>query len=243
VDDCAARYAGRELPGVIVGWSATWHRGVVGIAAGRLARLYHRPALLFAVSEEEGIAVGSGRSVPGIDLHGFLRPWESRLERFGGHAQAIGATSDTASLEQLAPEWEAAAAAWSPERLAPQLEYDLPLTIAEVTPGLLERLARLEPFGMGNPEPVFRFGPCLRVGGARNFGSGHFGFSACDREGAGAANGVGVEVVAWQWGERAAASGIFDGAFEMLAAVEHDRYRNRPRLRLVDVRPVSARSN
>lgn len=243
VDDCAARYAGRELPAVLVGWSAAWHRGVVGIAAGRLARLYHRPALLFAVAEEDGSAVGSGRSVPGIDLHGFLRAWEDRLERFGGHAQAVGVTSDTAALEQLAPEWEAAAAAWPAERLVPQFEYDLPLTVAEVTPGLLERLARLEPFGMGNPEPVFHFGPCRRVGAARHFGTGHFGLKAAEVEPAGGSNTASIEVVAWQWGERAAASGIFDGEFEMLAAVEHDRYRNRPRLRLVDARPVGSRSN
>ena len=132
-----------------------------------------------------------------------------------------------------------AAAAWPPERLVPEVEYDLPLRLAEVTPGLLERLARLAPFGMGNPEPVFRFGPGRRAGELRLFGAGHCGFLVSDV----AAGGSSVEVVAWQWAERAARTGAFDGEFEMLAAVEHDRFRNRPRLRLVDSRPVHPRTH
>jgi len=209
---------------------------VVGIAAGRLARRFHRPALLFAV--EDGLAIGSGRSVPGIDLHGFLRPWEPRLERFGGHSQAVGLTARESALAGLAQEWEAAAATWPPETLATQVEYDQELAISDVTSSLLDRLARLEPFGVGNPEPIFHIGPCRLSGPPRAFGAGHLGF--CAR----ATDGSTVEVVAWQGAQLAATSGgMFDGEFEMLAAVELDRFRNRPRLRLVDSRPVAAQTN
>jgi len=232
VGDCEARYAGRELPAILVGWSADWHRGVVGIAAGRLARRFHRPAVLFAVAS--GVAVGSGRSVTGIDLHGFLLPWKSRLDRFGGHTQAVGMTVGAAALESLARDWEAAAASWPPERLARQVEYDQELAISEVTAGLLERLARLEPFGVGNPEPIFYFGPCRLAKPPRAFAAGHLGFTARGSDGSTA------EVVAWQGAEHAA---TFDGRFEMLAAVEFDRFRNRPRLRLVDSRPVVDQTN
>ncbi|MDH3746402.1 MAG: DHH family phosphoesterase, partial [Acidobacteriota bacterium] len=76
-----------ELPAILVAASTEWHRGVVGIAAGRIARRYHRPTILLA--EEGGLATGSGRSVEGIHLHGFLADWRDRLDRFGGHAQAI----------------------------------------------------------------------------------------------------------------------------------------------------------
>ncbi len=229
--DCEARHADGPVAAVISGWSPAWHRGVVGIAAGRLARRFHRPTLLFAI--EDGLAIGSGRSVPGIDLHDFLRPWESRLERFGGHSQAVGLTVRVSALEGLAREWEAAAAAWPAVRLAITLEYDQELEVSAVTASLLERLARLEPFGVGNPEPVFRMGPCRVSGPLRAFGAGHLGFTAR------AADGSTVEVVAWQGAQRAAATpGGLDGEFEMLAAVELDRYRNRPRLRLVDFRPV-----
>lgn len=234
VDDCAARLADRDLPALIVDWSADWHRGVIGIAAGRLARQFHRPAVLFAIAD--GAAVGSGRSVPGIDLHAFLSGWEGRLDRFGGHAQAVGLTAEAAALEALGREWEAAAATWPAERFAPTLEFDGPLALAEVDFELLARLSRLEPFGAGNPEPVFRFGPCRRAGAGRTFGAGHLGFTASE---CGGATSGRVDVVAWQWAERAAASGLFDGNFEMLAAVELDCFRNRPRLRLLDARPLT----
>jgi single-stranded-DNA-specific exonuclease len=232
VAECEARFSGPALPSVLVAWSAGWNRGVVGIAAGRLARQLHRPALLFAV--EGGVAVGSGRSVPGLDFHGFLRAWESRLARFGGHAQAVGLTADVTALEGLAREWEEAAAGWAPESLTPRIEFDLGLEISEVTPELLDRLARLEPFGVGNPEPVFRVGPCRLAGAPRIFGNGHLGFLARG------ADGASVEVVAWSG---AALAGALERPFEMLAAAELDRFRNRPRLRLLESRPAGDRTN
>lgn len=276
VDDCAAKYAGRTLPPILVAWSAEWNRGVVGIAAGRLARQFHRPAILFAVGAGSeriagdeagdgidgaaGVAVGSGRSVAGVDLHRFLSPWEGQLERFGGHAQAVGLTARSANLARLAAEWESGAAAWAPESFAPTLTYDQEAKLSAITPELLQRLARLAPFGNGNPEPVWRFGPCRRLGGGRSFGNGHLSFVACEGgsllsqdvtaastgaadSGNRSAGAAGVEVVAWQWAERADPSNLFDSDFEMLAVAEHDPYRNRPRLRLVDIRPASQRAS
>ncbi|MCB1036051.1 MAG: single-stranded-DNA-specific exonuclease RecJ, partial [Acidobacteria bacterium] len=85
VEEARAALAGPgELPPVLVAWSEGWHRGVVGIAAGRLARELGRPTLLLAVDGET--ATGSGRSIPAVDLHAFLLPWREELERFGGHA-------------------------------------------------------------------------------------------------------------------------------------------------------------
>src|SRR5262249_32943390 len=74
------------LPPVLVAWSESWHKGVVGVAAGRVAKDLHRPTVLLAVEGET--ATGSGRRVPGIELHGFLPAWKERVERFGGAAQA-----------------------------------------------------------------------------------------------------------------------------------------------------------
>ena len=79
-----------------------------------------------------------------------------------------------------------------------------------------------------------------KIGQVCPFGGGHLGFAASEL---GAAPGSGVDVVAWQWAERAAASGVFDREFEMLAAVELDRFRNRPRLRLVDARPMALQNH
>jgi single-stranded-DNA-specific exonuclease len=221
----AERAAEGELPPILVGWSESWHKGVVGVAAGRVAKDLHRPVVLLGVEGEK--ATGSGRSVPGVELHGFLAAWKERMERFGGHAQAIGLTVATARLEELRREWEAAAAGWPPELLARRVEYELHLPPREVSARLLAQLAALEPYGQGNPRPLLRTGPLRIEGEPRAFGNGHLSAHAQGGDGAR------VELVGWKWGERVRS---LRGSFEVLACVEHDTFRGGPVLRLVDSR-------
>jgi single-stranded-DNA-specific exonuclease len=215
------------LPPILVAWSPQWHKGVVGVAAGRIAKQFHRPTLLLSVEGE--FATGSGRSVPGLELHGFLAPWKERLRRFGGHSQAIGLTAAVATLEDLRREWEAAAAGWPPELLTRRLEYELHLAPRRISDRLVTELSRLEPFGQGNPRPLVRTGPLRLDGPLRPFGNGHLGARTRGDDGAP------VELVGWGWQERADA---LAGTFEVLACVEHDAYRGGPVLRLVDSRPA-----
>src|SRR5260370_41563899 len=106
-----------RLPSILVAWSPDWHRGVAGVAAGRIAKEWHRPTVLLSV--EGSLATGSGRSVPDVALHAFLAGWQPRLRRFGGHAQAIGLSLDCEPLDSLRGAWERSAAApWAPGRLA-----------------------------------------------------------------------------------------------------------------------------
>jgi single-stranded-DNA-specific exonuclease len=219
---------GSALPAVLVAWSPAWHKGVVGIAAGRLAKELHRPTLLLSVEGET--ATGSGRSIPGIELHGFLNAWKDRLVRFGGHAQAVGMTVELERLDGLRREWEEAAASWPPELLTPRHEYELRLDAGQVTAGLLAEMQRLEPFGQGNPRPLVRVGPLRLSAPPRLFGNGHLAARAVSEGGDGGA----VELVGWGWQPRAAALG---GSFEVLACLEHDAFRG-PVLRLVDSRPA-----
>src|ERR1700710_1365902 len=135
------------------------------------------------------------------------------MERFGGHAQAIGLSVATDRLEELRAEWEVAGEAWPPELLArrgqdqvppaprggpppalapPELlarrvEYELHLEPREVSPRLLAQLGALEPFGQGNPRPLLRTGPLRLDGVPRNFGKGHL--SARARGGGGRTRG------------------------------------------------------
>lgn len=215
------------LPPILIAWSESWHKGVVGIAAGRVAKDLHRPVVLLAVEGEK--ATGSGRSVPGLELHGFLVAWQERMERFGGHAQAVGLTVRVERLEELRREWEEAGAAWPAELLARRVEYEMHLPPLAVTPGLLKQLAALEPYGQGNPRPLLRTGPLRIEGEPRAFGNGHLSARARGEDGAR------VELVGWRWGERA---GSLRGSFEVLACVEDDSYRGGPVLRLVDSRPA-----
>jgi single-stranded-DNA-specific exonuclease len=216
-----------RLPPVLVGWSPEWHKGVVGIAAGRVAKELHRPTLLLSV--EEDMASGSGRSIAGIDLHAFLMPWKDRMVRFGGHTQAVGLTARLEVLEELRQEWEAAGCAWPAGLLARRHEYELELPPRRLTGKLVSQLGRLEPYGMGNPRPLVRTGPFRLDGPPRLFGKGHLSARARGDDGAA------VDLVGWGWQERAADLG---GAFEALGWIEHDDYRGGPCLRLLDSRPV-----
>jgi single-stranded-DNA-specific exonuclease len=223
----AARAADGGLPPILVAWSEGWHKGVVGVAAGRVAKDFHRPVVLLGVEGET--ATGSGRSVPGLELHGFLNGWKARMVKFGGHAQAIGLSVATAALEALRGEWEAAGSAWPAALLARRVEYELHLPPREVTSALVAQLAALEPYGQGNPRPLLRTGALRIEGEPRSFGNGHLSARARGEDGSR------VELVGWKWQERVR---DLRGSFEVLASVEHDAYRGGPVLRLVDSRPL-----
>ncbi len=130
--------------------SQDWHEGVIGIVASRLVERYRRPVVLIAVGDDE--AKGSGRSVPGYDLHAGLTSAAGHLLRYGGHKAAAGLTIDPAEISSFA---EALAAhadgvlGSRPQSL--QRHVDAVLAPSEVSLELIEELSALEPFGLGNP--------------------------------------------------------------------------------------------
>ncbi len=229
VREARARMSEREsLPPILIAWDEGWHRGVVGIAAGRLARDFFRPALLLAVEGEE--AVGSGRSIPAIELHDFLGRWQDDMLRFGGHAQAVGLSVSSDRLESLRRSWEESAAVWPEETFTKTLEFELDLAPADLDGELLEQLSRLEPHGQGNPRPLLKVGPLRLAGPPRIFGRSerrHLSGVALGPDGAR------VPLLGWGWGDRVDA---LAGEFETLGHLELDRYTGRPVLRLVDSR-------
>ena len=216
-----------DLPPILVAWSDSWHRGVVGIAAGRLAKEFHRPTLLLAVDGE--LATGSGRSLPGIHLYDFLAGWREQLPKFGGHAQAIGMSVEVEKLADLRQGWEEAGEAWRELISVRRFEYELDCEAADLTPEMVAELARFEPHGQANPRPLIRIrGPLRLVRPARRFGQGNLEAEASGQ------NGATMRFVGWGWQDREASLG---GDFEALARLEYDRYRHRSVLRLVDSRP------
>ena len=137
-----------------------WHRGVLGILASRVVERTGRPAII--VTHADGDAHGSGRSVPGFHLLDAITaadavdPAEPLFHRFGGHAHAVGFSLPSDRLPLLRSRMKAyASTRLTPALLVPQLEYDAELSLAEITPELMAWVARLAPFGIGNPEPVF----------------------------------------------------------------------------------------
>lgn len=132
----------------------SWHRGVLGIAASRLAREYNRPVLLFALEGER--AHGSGRSIPGVSLHATLKDLRHRFLDFGGHDQAVGGTLACDGFAAFREEARRLFAERVPrEQLVRRETAEVELPLEEISDEILGHLGRFEPHGAGNPRPVF----------------------------------------------------------------------------------------
>jgi len=145
---------GREERYTLVLAGDGWHRGVIGIVAQRVAERYHRPALVIGIEGGEG--VGSGRSIKGFHLLDALTAVGDLFQRFGGHAQAAGFSLPAERIPELTRRFEEQARqVLAPADLEPALRIDAAVDLAQMDWPLYEQLVRLEPFGMGNPTPVF----------------------------------------------------------------------------------------
>jgi single-stranded-DNA-specific exonuclease len=150
-----------------------WHAGVIGIVAGRLVEQFSRPALMIALKEGDEPGLGSGRSVPGFALHKALSACGENLISHGGHAAAAGFKIRHGDVDIFRQRFVAYAAEHFPTGpVAGRLDIDAEVPLSAVTHGLLEGMARLEPYGAGNPRPRLLAGPVQIVGSPRRVGKG-----------------------------------------------------------------------
>ncbi len=132
-----------------------YHQGVIGIVASKLVEAYHRPTIVLSVDGET--AKGSARSIPGFDLHEALGDCDELLIRYGGHKAAAGMTLETANIPEFRDAFEKAVRArLAEEDLTPSILIDAVASPVELDMATLGELDKLEPFGFGNPTPVFR---------------------------------------------------------------------------------------
>jgi single-stranded-DNA-specific exonuclease len=181
--DTAAEAARRELPerlreasGLVLA-GEDWHPGVVGIVASRLVERHHRPVVVVSLDGEGG-GRGSGRSIPGFDLHAALQACSEHLVSFGGHRAAAGLALRAEDLDAFRDAFAAhAAAVLGPEDLRRTERIDAMVGGVGLGLDLAEELAQLAPFGMGNPG-VRLMVPSARVSDVRTMGEGrHARFS------------------------------------------------------------------
>ena len=131
-----------------------WHRGVIGITATRVVERYHRPALVISRDGDE--AHGSGRSIRPFHLLNALESCAHLFTRYGGHSHAVGFSLPSTRVPELRAHLDAYARDHlTPADLEPSLELDEELPLEELTPQFFQVLQRLEPFGVGNREPIF----------------------------------------------------------------------------------------
>jgi single-stranded-DNA-specific exonuclease len=181
--DTAAEAARRELPehlregmGLVLA-GEDWHPGVVGIVASRLVERHHRPVVVISLDGEGG-GRGSGRSIPGFDLHAALGACAEHLESFGGHRAAAGLSLRAENLDAFREAFAVhAASVLGPEDLRRTERIDAIVGGVGLGLDLAEELGQLAPFGMGNPG-VRLMVPSARVSDVRTMGEGkHARFS------------------------------------------------------------------
>lgn len=132
-----------------------WHHGVIGIVASKITDLYFKPSILLC--KEDDIAKGSGRSIPGFDLHEALMKCSNYIEKFGGHSMAIGITIKYENIEEFAKKLEKIAEECNIKDILPEIQIDAKISISEINKEMVESLSELEPFGEANKMPVFAF--------------------------------------------------------------------------------------
>jgi single-stranded-DNA-specific exonuclease len=190
---------------------SNWHPGILGIVAGRMADLYARPALMIALPEPNRsprpseqvyseLALGSGRSINGFALNEALHACGDLLVGYGGHPMAAGFRLQPNRISAFRDRLcEYTARHYAEGLPAPSLVLDLETALSTLTPGLLNELDRLEPYGCDNRRPVFLAGPVEVQGEPRRVGQGerHLSFRVKQC-------GVVHKAIAFGMGDRAA---------------------------------------
>jgi single-stranded-DNA-specific exonuclease len=166
-----------------------WNEGVVGIVASRLVERFNRPVIVLSAKDDEW--KGSGRSIPSFDLHASLAHSAGALERWGGHKAAAGLSLKPEAYEAFVEQWTAyAEGILSEEELSPRLQIDAIVPRGtRLTLELCAELARLAPFGLGNPE-VMLLAPGCELGDVATVGEGRHLRYRVRRDGADAGSAI-----------------------------------------------------
>ena len=156
IRDTCERMAVDEASAALVYYAEDWHRGVLGIVASRLVERLRRPVFVLSRNPEDGLAQGSGRSIPAFHLLEALESMPELFVKFGGHEHAAGITLEVANVDEFRRRFnEFAAARLSAEDFLRQVEVDAVVELREITERAIEDVFALAPFGHGNRSPLF----------------------------------------------------------------------------------------
>lgn len=205
-----------------------WHQGVIGIVASRLVERFYRPVVLIALDGEQG--KGSARSISGFHLFQGLQQCSATLVAFGGHEYAAGLALTTGQLEEFTVAFEAAVRSQlSSTDLTRSRVYDREILLEDISEPLAYELERLNPYGAGNPEPVFlATGLCAQQ--LKRVGTNHLRLQC--RQG-----GYSFPAIAFGMAERIEQ---FSAPFDILFNLSFNEWQGRRtlQLRIRDVRPA-----
>lgn len=139
----------------IVIYNRKWHKGIIGIVASRIAELYFRPSVVLTYSDD-GIVIGSSRSVRGFDIYSAIKSTRDLLETFGGHTNAVGLSLKEDNVDEFRRRLEEYVESHiTKDQVTPQVDIDCELDFADINPDFLRYLRMFNPFGPDNQKPVF----------------------------------------------------------------------------------------
>lgn len=173
-----------------------WHKGVIGIVASRLTDRYYRPTII--LTESNGMATGSARSVKDFDIYNAIESCSDLLEQFGGHMYAAGLTMKLDNIEEFKERFEEIVNDTIEERsLIQEVEIDSTLKFEEITPSFYNVLKQFAPFGPGNMNPVFRAENVRDTGLSRIVGNNHLKLNLAEDEN----TRFGIDGIGFQMGQ------------------------------------------
>lgn len=176
-------------------FNPSWHKGVIGIVASRLTEKYYRPTII--LTESNGLATGSARSVKDFDIYNAIESCSDLLEQFGGHMYAAGLTMKIENIEKFKERFEDIVASTIEEHMLTQeIEIDAQLRLNEITPSFFNILKQFAPFGPGNMNPVFRSDNVRDTGMSRIVGNNHLKLNLAEDE----TTRFGLDGIAFQMG-------------------------------------------
>lgn len=143
----------QKLPCIVLG-KENWHHGVIGIVSSKITDIYFKPSILLCI--EDNLAKGSGRSVPGFDLHEALEKCGTYIKQFGGHSMAVGVTIEKANFSKFKDELEEYGTKMNVNSIVPIIKIDEKIQLQDISIKDIKDLELLEPFGEGNKMPLFQ---------------------------------------------------------------------------------------
>lgn len=217
----------------IVVYNADWHKGVIGIVASRLTEQFYRPVVV--MTESEGFATGSARSVSGFDVYHAVESCADLLENFGGHTYAAGLTMRVENIEAFRQRFEDYVAAHiSQEQTEATLEIDGMLDFSDIDMPFYKQLHKFEPFGPENGRPTFCTRRVYDYGTSKVVGRGqeHIKLELVDNKSHKVMNGI-------AFGQSSQARYIkTKRAFDICYGIDENTHKHGElQLQIVDIRP------
>lgn len=206
-------------------FSEDWHKGVIGIVASRVIETHYKPTIV--LTESNGKATGSARSVKGFDVYNAIDACSEHLEQFGGHMYAAGLTMKVEKIEDFRNAFETYVAAnITEEQLTPAVEVDAYLTLSQINDRFFKVLRQFAPHGPLNMRPVFETRDVLLYGKARIVGDNHLKIAVTIADGSAI-----IECIGFGLGQYI--DDIQDKPFHITYVIDENEFRGKKTLQLL----------